>query len=169
MKATNIVKVNPIAEIVSPTLLQCKNGECGSCPNNTGKMLWIPGSIVNLDGTTEYVTLNFQYNFFNKSEQSTSPIKYNMAGGFNSLNSTTFSYSNPPNKAWAVSNNAIDNFSLSPNQMTGTDIIKDVSFTVQSTGGWLFFRQPNPANNNVHDALCFEYNHEKRLITFRSF
>ena len=56
--------------------------------------------------------------------------------------------------------------------LAGKEIIKDVSFYTNPSGGdgtWLFFRQPNPAISNVHDALCFEYNHEKRLITFRSF
>ena len=169
MKPTQIAKVNPIVEMTSPTLLQCRTGECGECPNGTGKLLWVPGNIVNSDGSTGYILLNFQYNFFNKGAESTSPIKYNMASGFNTLDSTTFSYSNPPNKAWAFANEAVDNYSLSPSLMRGTDITKDIGFTVQSTGGWIFFRQPNPAISNVHDALCFEYNHEKRLITFRSF
>jgi len=169
MKPTSLVKTNPITEILTPTLLQCKTGECGSCPNNTGKMLWVPGSIVNWDGTTGSITLNFQYNFFDRSAESTSPIKYNMATEFNTLTSTTFSYSNPPNKAWSTANNAQETFpALSPSLMRGTSF-QIYSFTVQSTGGWLFFKQPNPALGNVHDALCFEYNHEKRLITFRSF
>ena len=169
MKTTTVVKVNPIIERASPILLQCKNDGCGGCPNNTGKMLWVPGDIVNLDATTGFISLNFQYNFFDKSAESTAAIKYNFATGFNTLNSSTFSYSNPPNKAWAIANNAINNYSLSPSSMKGSSVVNNVSFTVQSTGGWLFFRQPNPAISNVHDALCFEYNHEKRLITFRSF
>ena len=170
MKPTNIVKISPSIELTFPTLLQCKTGECGGCPNGTGKLLWIPGGIINLDGSTGYLLLNFQYNFFNKSSESTSPIKFNMATGFNNLNSTTFSYSNPPDKAWAVANNAYDNNQLSPSLMKRSDITKDIYFSYPgSNGGWLFFRQPNPAISNVHDALCFEYNHEKRLITFRSF
>jgi len=170
MKTQNVVKINPIVEITSPILLQCKSGECGRCPNGTGKMLWVPGGIVNLDGTIGSVLLNFQYNFFDKSTQSASPITFNLATGFNSLTSTTFSYSNPPNKAWATANNANNTINLSPSLMGGSDIVRNIRLTVlQSTGAWLFFRQPNPAISNVHDALCFEYNHERRLITFRSF
>ena len=163
MKATTVVKIIPEIELTSPTLLQCKSGECGGCPNGTGKMLWIPPN------TTNSIPLDFQYNFFDKSAESNSAIKSNVASGFNSLNSTTFSYSNPPNKAWAVANSAVDNYSLSPNLMRGSNIIRNQTFSIQTTGGWIFFRQPNPAISNVHDALCFEYNYEKRLITFRSF
>jgi len=169
MKIQNVVKISPIVEMTSPILLQCRSGECGVCPNGTGKMLWVPGGIVNLNGTTGNVLLDFQYNFFNKSTQSTSSITSNSATGFNSLTSTTFSYSNPPNKAWATANNAVNFFNLSPSLMGGSSIVGNIAFTVQSTGAWLFFRQPNPAISNVHDALCFEYNHERRLITFRSF
>lgn len=169
MKPTSIVKINPIVEMTTPILLQCKSGECGGCPGGTGKLLWVPGGIVNLNGTTGSIILNFQYNFFDKSAESTSPIKHNFATGFNTLTSANFTYAAPPNKAWAVANNAVDSYSLSPSLMKGSSIVKDIGFSVQSTGGWLFFRQPNPAISNVHDALCFEYNHEKRLITFRSF
>jgi hypothetical protein len=163
MKATTVVKIIPEIELTSPTLLQCKSGECGGCPNGTGKMLWIPPNAANS------ISLDFQYNFFDKSAESNSAIKYNVASGFNPLNSTTFSYSNPPNRAWAVANNAVDNYQLSPNLMRGSSIIRNLNFSITSTGDWLFFRQPNPAISNVHDALCFEYSHEKRLITFRSF
>ena len=164
MKATNVVKIIPITHLISPVLLQCKSGECGGCPNNTGKMLWVPLSFA----VGDYAPFNFQYNFFDKSAESTSPIKYSMASGFNSLNSTNFSYENPPNKAWAVANEAINNYQLSPSLMRGSNVGLS-SFYIQGTGGWLFFRQPNPAIANVHDALCFEYNNDKKLITFRSF
>ena len=165
MKATNVVKVIPITHIISPILLQCKSGECGGCPNNTGKMLWVPLSFA----ASSYFSFNFQYNFFDKSAESTSPIRYSMASGFNSLTSTNFSYENPPNKAWAVANNAIDYPTLSPALMKGSDILSFSSIYMLGAGGWLFFRQPNPAIANVHDALCFEYNNDKKLITFRSF
>ena len=161
MKITTVSKISPIVETLSPVLLQCKSGECGGCPNNTGKMLWVP-----FPG----VSLNFQYNFFDKSAESTSPIKHSCASGFNTLTSTNFSYENPPNKAWAVANEAVEtNPSLSPSLMRGTSFQTYSAFYTQGTGGWIFFRQPNPAIANVHDALCFEYNNEKRLITFRSF
>ena len=160
MKATNVVKVIPIAHIISPILLQCKSGECGGCPNNTGKMLWVP---------SPGITLSFQYNFFDKSAESTSVIRTNNATGFNSLNSTNFSYENPPNRAWAMANAAVDTHQLSPSLMRGASFQTANPFSVGIPGGWLFFRQPNPAIANIHDALCFEYNNEKRLITFRSF
>lgn len=166
MKATQVVKVNPIVENLSPILLQCRTGECGGCPNSTGKMLWIPLAF----SVSSYFSLNFRYNFFDKSAESTSPIKYNMASGFNTLTSANFSYENPPNKAWAVANNTLEsNPPLSPSLMRGMSFQTYSAFFMSGTGGWIFFRQPNPAINNVHDALCFEYNHEKRLITFRSF
>ena len=164
MKAPNVVKVIPITHLISPILLQCKSGECGGCPNNTGKMLWVPLPFA----VSSFVSFNFQYNFFDKSAESTSPIRYSLASGFNSLTSTNFSYENPPNKAWAVANNAVDSPTLSPALMRGTNILIS-SYSISGTGGWLFFRQPNPAIANVHDALCFEYNNDKRLITFRSF
>lgn len=167
MKITTLAKINPIVELTFPVLLQCKTGECGGCPNNTGKMLWVPRKGSSDPTTTD--TFKFQYNFFDKSAESTSPIKYNIATGFNTLNSTTFSYDNRPNKAWAVANAAQDTSpTLSPSLMRGTSFLSHV-FSFENTGGWLFFRQPNPAASNVHDALCFEYNHEKKLITFRSF
>ena len=165
MKITTISKISPIGETLSPILLQCKSGECGGCPNNTGKMLWVPLSFA----VSSYFSFNFQYNFFDKSAESNSAIRHNMASGFNSLTSTTFSYENPPNKAWAVANNAFDNSQLSPSLMRGSNVVFSSNFYMLGTGGWLFFRQPNPAIANVHDALCFEYNNEKRLITFRSF
>ena len=165
MKATSVVKIIPITHLISPILLQCKSGECGGCPNNTGKMLWVPLSLT-VSGS---FSLNFQYNFFDKSAESTSPIRYNMANGFNSLTSTNFSYENPPNKAWAVANNAVDYSTLSPALMKGSDILSSSSIYMVGAGGWLFFRQPNPVIANVHDALCFEYNNDKKLITFRSF
>ena len=89
MKPTSIVKINPIVEMTTPILLQCKSGECGGCPGGTGKLLWVPGGIVNLNGTTGFISLNFQYNFFDKSAESNSAIKFNVASGFNSLNPTT--------------------------------------------------------------------------------
>lgn len=167
MKITHIAKVSPIVEITSPILLQCRTGECGGCPNNTGKLLWIPRKNSADSGTTE--TFNFKYEVFDRSAESTSAIKYNVCTGLNSLTSTTFTYENPPNRAWAIANHALStNPALSPSLMRGTSSLSS-SFTVQGVGGWLFFRQPNPAVNNVHDALCFEYSHERRLITFRSF
>jgi len=167
MKSTAIVKVNSIAELSSPILLRCRTGECGGCPNNTGKLIWVARK--NSADSTFTETFNFQYNFFDKSAESTSPVKYNVASGFNTINSTTFSYDNRPDKAWAIANNAIAlNPALSPSLMTGNSFLT-ATFTFNGAGGWLFFRQPNPAVGNVHDALCFEYNHERRLITFRSF
>ena len=166
MKITTVAKISPIIETLSPILLQCKSGECGGCPNNTGKMLWVPLSLT----ISGQIYLNFQYNFFDKSAESTSPIKFNVATGFNTLNSTNFSYENPPNRTWAMTMPALDtNPSLSPSLMRGVLFQTLYAFYIQGTGGWLFFRQPNPAIANVHDALCFEYNNEKRLITFRSF
>ena len=164
MKATTVAKVIPIGYITSPVLLQCKSGECGGCPRNTGKMLWVPPSFA----INNFASFNFQYNFFDKNAESTSPIKYSMATGFNTLTSTDFSYEISPNKAWAVANNAVNYSTLSPALMKGSDILVS-SYSIQVTGGWLFFRQPNPAIANVHDALCFEYNNNKKLITFRSF
>lgn len=167
MKITHITKISPIVEITSPTLNQCRMGECGGCPNNTGKMLWIPRKNSTDSGTSE--TFNLQYNFFDKAAESTGAIRFNVATGLNTLNSTTFSYENPPNKAWAVANHALtSNPSISPSLMRGTSF-QTYTFTISGVGGWLFFRQPNPAISNVHDALCFEYNHERKLITFRSF
>lgn len=161
MKVTHIAKISPITELVFPTLLQCKTGECGGCPNNTGKLLWVP-KLWNV-GTAPIFKL--QYNFFDKSAESTSFIKYNYVES-----STPFG--NAPNKAYATTTPAFEyNTSLSPSQMKLGNTLSfsiDVVFT-SSVGFWLFFRQPNPAISNVHDALCFEYNHERRLITFRSF
>lgn len=169
MKATNITKINPIVEMTSPVLLQCVNDECGTCPAKTGKMLWIPISAA----LTGSISFNFQYNFFDKSAESTSPIKYNMAdGSAGTFNGSYTSYSNKPTKTWALTTHANEsNPSLSPSLMRGSSMLTCGFFIVTSygNGGWLFFRQPNPAINNVHDALCFEYNHEKKLITFRSF
>jgi hypothetical protein len=164
MKATTIVKVNPIAEILTPSLLQCKTGACGGCPNNTGKMLWIPGDINNNNLS---ITFTFRYNFFDSSTASTSAIKYNLVIG--NVNGTSVSYSNPPDKAWATANHALStNPILSPSLMSGSSSLTN-TFPIPTTGTWLFFRQPNPAIGNVHDGLCFEYNNERRLITFRSF
>jgi hypothetical protein len=161
MKTTLIAKINPIVEMTSPILLQCKDGECGGCPRDTGKMLWIP----KLWQVGEDKTFNFQYNFFNKSAESESPIK------FNTLESDS-EFGNKPTKQYVIDTPAIEpNPPLSPSQMRLGDTLQ-YTFGVnasQSVGAWVFFRQPNPAINNVHDALCFEYNHEKRLITFRSF
>lgn len=153
--------------MTSPILLQCRTGECGGCPNNTGKLLWIPRKNSADSGTNE--TFSFQYNFFDKSVESTGAIKYNVCTGTNTLNSSTFSYENPPSRAWAIANHAIAGSpSLSPTLMRNAPF-QTFTFSVSGIGGWLFFRQPNPAVGNVHDALCFEYNHERRLITFRSF
>jgi len=167
MKITTIAKVNPIIEMTSPTLLQCKTGECGGCPNNTGKLLWIPRKSSSDSGQSDI--FNFRYEFFDKGAESTVAIRFNFCTGFNTLTNTNFSYENPPSRAWAIANHAVStNPVISPSLMRGTSFLTQ-AFTLQLTGGWLFFRQPNPAINNVHDALCFEYNHEKRLITFRSF
>ena len=164
MKATTVAKVNPIAEILTPTLLQCKSGVCGGCPNNTGKMLWIPET-----NASYTLTLTFRYNFFDITSASTTAIKYNLCGGFNTATSSNFSYTNPPDKAWAIANNAIASSpSLSPSLMVGAASLTNL-FNIPTTGAWLFFRQPNPAIANIHDALCFEYNNERKLITFRSF
>jgi len=161
MKATTVAKIIPLVEMTSPTLLQCKTGECGGCPNNTGKLLWIPRRSLSDSGGSD--TFNFQYNFFDKSAESTGAIKFNIATG------GSFSYENPPNRAWAISNQALStNPTLSPSLMRGTSFLTQ-TFTLQNTGGWLFFRQPNPAISNIHDGVCFEYSNEKRLITFRSF
>lgn len=174
MKVQHIPKISPQIEITSPTLLHCKNGECGGCPNGTGKLLWIPKTFMNLDGSIGSPILNFQYNFFNKSTESESSIKYNRFDYSVYYNGQQQgSYSRPPDRNWAVTDNTtmIDTFQLSPSLMRGSDMVRDVGLTIdlQGEGGWIFFRQPNPAISNVHDALCFEYNHEKRLITFRSF
>jgi len=161
MKPTNIVKINPIIEMTSPTLLQCKTGECGGCPNNTGKMMWVP----KLWQVGSAPIFRCQYNFFDKSAESTSSIKYN------TVESSTV-FGSRPTKSYATSTAAIEpGATLSPSLMRLGNTIQFSWDVVQSAsvGYWLFFRQPNPAINNVHDALCFEYNHERRLITFRSF
>jgi hypothetical protein len=172
MKVQNIPKISPKIELTSPELLHCKSGECGGCPNGTGKLLWIPKNLIGALGTTS-LSFNFQYNFFNKSTESEGSIKYNRFDYSVFYNSQQQgSYSRPPDRNWAVVNNIymIDPY-LSPSLMRGSDIIRDIALVVDQggEGGWIFFRQPNPAIGNVHDALCFEYNHEKRLITFRSF
>ena len=161
MKSTTVVKINPIVEMTFPTLLHCKNDTCGGCPVNTGKLLWVP----KLWQVGTIPTFKLQYNFFDKAAESTSPIKYNY------VESST-AFGNKPDKAYATATPAYEfNPQLSPSQMKlGNTLL--FSYDVlqsASVGYWLFFRQPNPAISNVHDALCFEYNHEKRLITFRSF
>lgn len=167
MKITTLAKIIPLIESTSPILLQCKSGECGGCPNNTGKLLWIPRKSLSDSGASDI--FNFQYNFFDKAAESTSAIKYSIATGLNTLTSSNFSYENPPSRAWAIANQAIfTNPTLSPSLMRGTSFLTQF-FNLQNTGGWVFFRQPNPAISNVHDALCFEYSHKRRLITFRSF
>jgi len=167
MKITTLSKITPLVEMSSPTLLQCRTGECGGCPNNTGKLIWVPRK--NSADSTFTETFKFQYNFFDKSAEGSSPVKYNITDGNTTINGTSASYSNRPDKAWAVANNAImSNPTLTPSLMSGTAFLTH-SFLFNGGGGWLFFRQPNPAISNVHDALCFEYNHEKKLITFRSF
>lgn len=161
MKATLVAKIIPLVEMTSPTLLQCKSGECGGCPNNTGKLLWVPK--IWQVGTVPVFKL--QYNFFDKYAESTSAIKYN------AVESST-SFGNRPDKAYATATPAVEaNPTLSPSLMKLGNTISFSFDVIQSSsvGYWLFFRQPNPAVNNVHDALCFEYSHEKRLITFRSF
>lgn len=163
MKATQVVKISPIVELTSPTLLQCRDGECGTCPNGTGKLLWFPNDI-GLGSGKNFPILNLRYDFFNKSEESTSEIKYNIV---DSSSSPAASYGVPPTKLFATNNQpTIYIPSLSPSLMKFPNMVT-ASFQVDN--GWLFFRQQNPAIGNVHDALCFEYNHEKRLITFRSF
>jgi len=159
MKTTLVSKVNSKIETTFPTLLQCKEGECGGCPNGTGKMLWIP----KLWQVGTAPTFNFQYNFFNKAAESESSIKLNF------IESST-PFGNRPTRSFAITNPGQD-MSLSPSQMRLGNT-RPYSFDVYqsaSVGLWIYFRQPNPAINNVHDALCFEYSHEKRLITFRSF
>lgn len=159
MKATIIAKVNPIIEMSSPVLLQCKSGECGVCPKDTGKLLWVP----KIWQVGDAPIFNLQYNFFDKAAESTSEIKYNL------VESST-AFGNRPDKAYAVANDAVETF-LSPSQMKLGNTLQlgiDV-YSSSSVGCWVFFRQSNPAIGNVHDALCFEYNHKRRLITFRSF
>lgn len=159
MKPTTITKINPIVEMIFPVLLQCKDGECGTCPRNTGKLLWIP----KLWQVGEDPVINFKYDFFDKSAESEEPIKYNW------VESNTL-FDNKPDKQYATDTPAIDTF-MSPSLMKLGNTLS-FGFGVYSSstvGMWAFFRQPNPAIGNIHDALCFEYNHEKRLITFRSF
>lgn len=159
MKVQHISKISPSTELLSPVLLQCKTGECGGCPNNTGKMMWVP-KIWQVGNVPQF---NFQYNFFDKAAESEEPIKYNW------VESSTL-FGDRPTKQYAIDTPAIETY-MSPSQMRKGDTLP-YSFDVNqsaSVGLWLFFRQPNPAIGNVHDALCFEYNHEKRLITFRSF
>ena len=155
MKIQNVVKISPIVEIASPVLLQCKSGECGVCPNGTGKMLWVP----KLSQVATFPLLRFQYLFFNKSAESESPIAYNK------VESTI-----QPTRQFAIDTPPSPTF-MSPSQMRlGNTLSMSFSFdSSYAVGTWLFFRQPNPAISNVHDALCFEYNHERQLITFRSF
>lgn len=159
MKITHIAKINPIVEMTSPVLLQCKDGECGGCPKDTGKMLWVP----KLWQVGVSPIFNFQYNFFNKSAESEAPIKYNL------IESNT-PFGNRPTKQYIIDTPAIETF-MAPSEMRLGNTLQYSFDVVQSSsvGCWIFFRQPNPAISNVHDALCFEYNHEKRLITFRSF
>ena len=121
-------------------------------------MLWISST------PTGSVILNLRYDFFNKSDESNLEIKYNIV---HSGSSPPASYSNPPGKLFVTNNQPTFYIpSLSPSLMRFPNTIT-ASFS--ASGSWLIFRQQNPAVGNAHDALCFEYNHEKRLITFRSF
>jgi len=161
MKIQNVVKISPIVEMTSPVLLQCKSGECGVCPNGTGKMLWVP----KLWQVGALPLFRLQYLFFNRSAESESSIRVNL------LESST-PFGNRPTKQYTIDTHALTtNPFLSPSQMRLGNTFP-FSFDVNQSntvGAWIFFRQPNPAISNVHDALCFEYNHERRLITFRSF
>jgi hypothetical protein len=157
MKITTLAKISPLVEMTSPTLLQCKSGVCGGCPNRTGKLLWIP--------STHSGNFKFQYNFWDSTSESTGTVKYNLVGTNVTINGVSVSYSNPPDKNYSNTTGVTSFPNLSPASMKGTNFLT-LSFT---PGGWVYFKQPNPAINNVHDALCFEYNNEKSLITFRSF
>lgn len=157
MKSQTIVKISPLTKVLTPVLLQCKSGVCGGCPNKTGKLLWIP--------STHSGNFKFQYNFFDSALEGTGTVKYNLVGTNVTVNGASVSYSNPPDKNYSNTNNVVDIPSLSPSLMKGVNFLT-LSFT---PGGWVYFKQPNPAISNVHDALCFEYNNEKSLITFRSF
>lgn len=154
MKATTVVKINPIVELTSPVLLQCKDGICGTCPKNTGKLLWVP--------STHSGDFNLQYNFFNTALEGTGSVKFNLVSTGVTVNGALVSYSNPPDKNYSNTTQVSEFPTFSPSLMRGTNFL---TLSI-SPGGWLYFKQMNPT---VHDALCFEYNHEKRLITFRSF
>ena len=167
MKATTVVKVIPIVHMTSPILLQCKDGECGGCPSNTGKMLWVPRDTSPYGGPdlNVYKTFNFQYNFFDKAAESVASIKYNY------IESNTL-FGDKPTKAIVTATTAQDFYpTFSPSLMRSGNTLQFTPsfYNYSSMGQWIFFRQPNPAIANVHDALCFEYNNDKRLITFRSF
>jgi len=157
MKITTITKISPLVEMTSPILLQCKFGACGSCPNKTGKMLWIP--------STHSGTFKFQYNFWDTVSEGTGTVKYNLVSTSVTINGAAVSYSNPPDKNYSNTTPINENPTLLPASMKGTNFLT-LSFTPSA---WIYFKQPNPAISNVHDALCFEYNNEKSLITFRSF
>ncbi len=156
MKATTVVKINPIVEMTFPTLLQCKTGECGGCPNNTGKLLWVPK--IWQVGTAPLFKL--QYNFFDKYAESTSPIKYNY------VESST-SFGNVPNKAYATATPAYEaNPSLSPSQMKLGNTLTLSLDVVQSAsvGYWLFFRQPISGRNIANTHLFHPPNLHKLLL-----
>lgn len=158
MKATTVVKISPSIELTTPTLLQCKDGECGTCPNGTGKLLWIP--------STHSGNFTLQYKFFDSTSVGTGAVKSNLVSTGVTVNGSLVSYSNPPNKNYSNTTNVREFPTFSPSLMSGTNFLT-ATFT---PGGWVYFKQVNPAlSPAVHDALCFEYNHEKRLITFRSF
>ena len=158
MKTTFISKINPKIKLTFPVLLQCKSGECGGCPNNTGKLLWIP----KLWNVGDVLIFNFQYNFFNKNEETEGTIKFNAVESNNP-------FGDRPDKAYSTATPIQDTY-MAPSQMKLGNTLEfglDV-YQSGSVGLWVYFKQLNPAIG-VHDALCFEYNHEKRLITFRSF
>lgn len=129
MKATNITKINPIVEMTSPILLQCKSGVCGNCPNNTGKLLWIP--------TTHNGNFKLQYNFFDSALEGTGAVKYNLVPNTVTLNGASVSYSNPPDKNYSNTTNVFEFPTFSPSLMKGTNFLT-ANFT---PGGWVYFKQ----------------------------
>jgi len=157
MKITILSKINPIVEMSSPILNQCRMGECGNCPKGTGKLLWVPAS--------HSGTFNLQYNFFDIATEGTGTVKFNYISASSSINGALASYHNPPTRTYAITTNPFESPTFTPSLMKGNNRITNTF----SNNGWLYFRQVNPAVNNVHDALCFEYNYEKSLITFKSF
>ena len=158
MKATTVVKISPSIELTTPTLLQCKSGVCGGCPSGTGKLLWIP--------STHSGNFTLQYQFFDSTLEGTGAVKRNLVGTGLTINGALVSYSNPPDKNYSNTTNVTEFPTFSPSLMKGTNFLT----TTFTPGGWVYFKQINPAlSPSVHDALCFEYNHERSLITFRSF
>lgn len=157
MKITTIAKISPLIEMTSPILNQCRMGECGNCPKGTGKLLWVTANHSGI--------FNLQYNFFDISTEGTGSVRVNYISSSTTINGALASYHNPPTRAYAIATPSYESPTFSPSLMKGTNKITSTIFN----NGWLYFRQTNPAVGNVLDALCFEYNHEKSLITFRSF